>query len=613
MDPTVTEANFREHQLQTIDDEIKSLEESIRALRFRRNALAPVSSLPSEILTVIFTLLHCHGPAASSPFTLLEEKPDHLPCIRVAHVCRHWREIALNQPLVWSHIDFTTLTSAGAAEILTRANAVPLRLEARVPIGLWNDTRFSAFQKQLQAHVSHTSHLDISAEAFHLRKTLEGLVTPAPSLEYLSLSSEEINNRSTKTQVLIPDNIFDGAAPRLSGLVLRNCKLSRESPLFRGLKHLDIRSPFDIPGLSAWLDMLIEMPQLITLTLHKATPVLPPDASLSSDVERIVALPSVVRLDLSTSAESCGLALAHLNLPALTQLCLTVNYCSMEASGVRKILPYVSRHAHRLQTQPLQSMLVRSDDVGVGMFAWTAPDMIIESINLVSFPHAEASAHLAFSFSGGGGIWSYIDVFDAAMAILPLDSLVTLISQSPMSALQKEVWFHHAPRWPLLQCVRLSPSAARGFIKMLLEDIGGRESSLLPSLTKVILVDTELSARRTFRLCDALMKRVEQGVPLETLDLRTCIATSRAVDLLREIVVDVSGPEKTLDESEYMISMWRSVARGLIEYEYTSSEYDREFDYDNPDGDEEVRANMNTDEEIWDNEATDRDEDDWYL
>jgi hypothetical protein len=593
------EANFRKYQLQAVDDEIKSLEESIRVLRSRRNALVPVSSLPTEVLSAIFTLLH--GPVASSPPTLLEEKPDHLPWIRVAHVCRHWREITLNQPLFWSHIDFTALTSAGAAEILTRANTVPLRLEARVPIGFWNDTRFSAFQKELQAHISHTRHLDISAEPLYLRKALEGLVAPATRLEYLSLSSEESNHWSTETRVFIPDNIFEGATPRLSGLVLRNCKLSWKSPLLRGLKHLDIRSPFDRPDLSTWLDMLIEMPQLITLTLHEATPVLPHDASLSSDAERIVTLPSVERLDLSASVGSCGLALAHLNLPALTQLCLT-GHCHIDANDVEKILPYVSRHAHRLQhTQPLQSVVVRSDNHSIAMFAWTLPDT---DVNLFSIPDAEVSAPLALSFyCGNWYLWSYVEVFDALMATLPLDSLVTFVSHGPMSPLQKNTWFHHVPRWPLLQCVQLSPSAARGFTEMLLEDGGGHKSPLLPSLTKLILDDTELNPRRTFRLCDALMKRVEQGVPLEILDLHACVATTRAVDLLSEIVVDVLGPEKTLVETEEMFSTWHSAARGLIvETVYANSDYDYYDDSPWPDGDE-----------IWDNEDTDEDNYDWHI
>jgi hypothetical protein len=38
-------------------------------------------------------------------------------------------------------------------------------------------------------------------------------------------------------------------------------------------------------------------------------------------------------------------------------------------------------------------------------------------------------------------------------------------------------------------------------------------------------------------------RRVEQGVPLEALDLRACEATEEAVRLFGEIVVDVQGPD----------------------------------------------------------------------
>ncbi|SRR6266702_2702786 len=175
------------HLRQAIDAKIKSLEGSIRALRLRRNALAPISSLPTEVIAAIFSFLRV--PGASSPFTLDEEpdlEPNRLAWLRVAHVCHQWREIALNQPLFWSHVDFTAFSSAGAAEILARAKTVPLQLEARIPIGHWEDVRFSAFQKELQNRVSRICHLSISAEPFHLHRTLERLVSPAPTLEYLS-------------------------------------------------------------------------------------------------------------------------------------------------------------------------------------------------------------------------------------------------------------------------------------------------------------------------------------------------------------------------------------------------------------------------------------------
>src|SRR6266702_792197 len=82
------------------------------------------------------------------------------------------------------------------------------------------------------------------------------------------------------------------APPRLSCLMLRNCDISWKSPLLKGLRHLDIRTPSAgrRPGLSVWLDVLDEMPELKTLTLHSATPVVPHGASFPSDVERTVTL-----------------------------------------------------------------------------------------------------------------------------------------------------------------------------------------------------------------------------------------------------------------------------------------------------------------------------------
>ncbi|KAN0127934.1 hypothetical protein V8E53_014282 [Lactarius tabidus] len=597
MDPS--QSNSREYQLQAIDAEIKSLEESIRALRRRRNALAPISSLPTEVITTVFTLLRgpLRGAVAPSPLTLFNEWPDRLPWIRVAHVCHHWRELALNQPLLWSHVDFTLFSSTGTAEILARAKMVPLHLEAMVPIGHWNNARFSAFRNELQAHVSHICHLGIGGEHLHLRKTLEGLVSAAPTLEYLSLSCETYRNRAISSRVAVPDNIFDGTTPRLSSLVLSNCDISWKSPLLRGLKHLDIHAPFERPGLSAWLDMLCEMAQLKTLILHWATPAFPPDAPLPSDVERIVTLPSIVNLDISTSARDCGQALAHLILPALTRLSLAATSCHFDGSDVQDILPYVSQHSHRLQcTQPLQSVCIRRNKTGAEIFVWSVPDIDDILHEPIIFLDAMLSAPLVFSFTNED--WSprsYTGIFDAALAALPLDNVVTLISRNRRSPFEMEVWFHQAARWPLLQRVYLSTSAARGFMEMLLEDNGGCESPLLPSLTTLVLDDTELSSRRTLRLYDALMKRVEQRVPLETLDLSTCVATSRAVDLLSEIVVDVLGPADFLEESEEMTPMWDVAARGFtVEGDSSEEDYDE-------DDDPETRSY----DEVWDDEDTD--------
>ncbi|KAI9453533.1 hypothetical protein BJY52DRAFT_834056 [Lactarius psammicola] len=350
-----------------------------------------------------------------------------------------------------------------------------------------------------------------------------------------------------------------------------------------------MRVPFERPSLSDWLDALDEMPQLKTLALHWASPVAPSGALLPPDVERTATLPFLTLFEMSSPARDCGFALAHLVLPALTSLCLIAKSCLQDRSDVQEILPYVARHAHGPQdTQPLQSMLVRNTVMCVEILAWNLPDMDVELPNQIAFFDAMHSGRVAFSVTNDDDWTPGIDMgtFNAVLEALPLEGLVTFTAQKLTFPSNEQFWLRHAPRWSLLRRVRLTPSTERGFREMLLEDNGGHESPLLPSLTKLVLVDTALLERRTLRLCDALMKRVEQGVPLETLDLRKCLATNHAVELLSEIVVDVLYPEKTFETGSQMLP--ESVARGL--YLDDNSGVD-DYDVDDPDmdSDDEVR------------------------
>ncbi|KAF8257754.1 hypothetical protein EI94DRAFT_1757048 [Lactarius quietus] len=501
-----------EYQRQAIDAEIKSLEESIRVLRRRRNALAPISSLPPEVIAAIFSF----SRATLSDF-IPGEKPDPLAWLRVSHVCHQWRETALNQPLFWNHVDFTTLSSAGAAEILARAKTVPLYLKARVSGGHWDKSRLNGFQEELQRRIPRICHLLISANIRHLRDTLSSLVSPAPTLERLSLSSKE-----HRVQVAIPETLFGGTTPKLSYLELRNCDISWESSLLKGLKDLKIRgpSPNVRPSLSAWLDALDEMPQLEVLTLHEASPM---TFSFQFDVERTVTLPSLTHLDISDSTSGCALALAHLELPTLTCLCLKASSRFADGDDVREVLPYVLRHAHGSQdTQPLQSVLIHSNYAYAGILAWPVSNIDAEVHKLPTLLAAAPPARVALSFTSED--WhpfhTHLEVFGTVLAALPLDNLETLIAQDLISPLSEDFWLLNSPKWPLLRRLRLQ---------------GGRENPLLPSLKELALVDSRLHENWTLCLCDVLMKRVEQGVPLEMLDL--------PIRLLGEIVDDVLGPE----------------------------------------------------------------------
>ena len=596
MDPSQANPreSSREYVRQAIDAEIKTLEESLRALRHRRNALAPVSSLPTEVILTIFTLLRTPGELS---FFIPDEKPDRLAWLRVAHVCHQWREIALRYPLFWSHLDFSTVSSAGGAEILARAKTVPLHLEANVR--QWDEARFSALQKELQDHVSHIRYLEFStADPIQFNRTLNGLTSPAPTLECLHLKDRLL--RAMGTTLTVPDTLFDGSTPRLSCLKLHRCTISWDSPLLKGLEHFDLDTPNQRPSLSVWLDALEEMPHLKTLALKWASPIVPPNAPFPSRVERTVSLPSLKLIEISANARDCGLALAHLVLPALTSINLWALSCHPNGGDVPEILSYVARHVNRLQyTQPTQSVFVRTNPERIDIVAWTLPDIDLNDEMDFDLPNWEPiltkhSTQVVCSVVGGEWLDSnHRNIFEAMVADLPLHNLVTL-AVDKHTELDEQFWIRHAPQWPLLQHMRLGPLAAHGFEEMLLQENNGRRKSpLLPLLKNLVLVDPALSARRTLHLCDALMSRVEQGVPLERLNLRKCRATSRAVQLLSEIVVEVVNPEEALRKEAQCFSRWNSLVRGFF-VEDDSSEVE---------DDQEDDTYSNNDDETWDGEA----------
>jgi F-box-like len=241
-------------RLRAIDNEINSMQESIlaliAALRSRRNALAPVSRLPPEVLAAVFSILS---------LSTWDKETGYLEWTCVVRVCHRWRETALNYPPLWSHINFTKLTPVAMVEILSRAKMAPLHLEANVT--RWNVVQFHAVGMQLKTHISHTRHLSISGP---LQSALRRLISSAPILESLSLSNR--SHPSASLQVIIPVNLLNCTTPSLTSLELESCDISWKSPLLKGLQTLKISKPSrDFrPKLEDWLDALNEIPQLKT-------------------------------------------------------------------------------------------------------------------------------------------------------------------------------------------------------------------------------------------------------------------------------------------------------------------------------------------------------------
>ncbi|KAF9492186.1 hypothetical protein BDN71DRAFT_1397071, partial [Pleurotus eryngii] len=88
----------------------------IRLLREQRNAdCSKTKNLPPEILSTIFGTLHRDIVQHS-----------YQEWIAVTHVCRTWRNIALDDPLLWS--DITVVPTNWIPEAFARSKAAPLHL-----------------------------------------------------------------------------------------------------------------------------------------------------------------------------------------------------------------------------------------------------------------------------------------------------------------------------------------------------------------------------------------------------------------------------------------------------------------------------------------------------
>jgi F-box-like len=587
MDTTSPES--RDRLRQAIINEIHTLEASTRALKSRHNELAPISRLPCEVLAAIFSFLSVYA---------WNEGSGLFAWIYVARVCRRWRETALNHPHFWSHINLTKLTPVGMAGILSRAKMAPLHLAADYT--KLNVAHHEVFQRQLEAHISHTRHLRFSG--YHLSTVVERLVSPAPALESLSLSSKLHSYRLH--YAIIPDDLFRCTTPCLTSLKLEKCDIGWKSPLLKGLRILEILDLSDQarPELNDWLDALNEMPQLKELSLRSATPLAPPTDPL---ISRTATLPSLTHFHIGASAKDCAHALAHLVLPILTWLHVDVSSHNWEGEDVLLVIPYVIRNVYELQDiEPIRSILIAGERKCAEVLTWTTPGADVKVCGPDTLKDMSRSACLLFSAKCD--YWNYgVDtaIFDALLTLLPMNSVSTLTAQN-RTRLSKKFWLGHAPRWPLLEQARLVPTSVGAFGEMLAED-RPPDCPRLPSLTKLVLLDSTLTTLRTYHLRDMFMRRVEQGVPLEVLDLRTCFATNPAIQLLAEIVVDVQEP---LDAPPMATEEFFN-RHGEIEY-YDDVGFDdgRASWYSNTDDDEDDDGDEDEDDDDDDDENEDEEE-----
>ncbi|EPS94734.1 hypothetical protein FOMPIDRAFT_1054808 [Fomitopsis schrenkii] len=191
---------------ESLEGEISYHLRCLEDLKARLNTLTYISNLPSELLReVFFHLAGSRGCGRLQPANWRKGHPYRW--IRVTHVCKQWREVALSCPALWSHIAVTTRRELMTA-LLERSRALPLSValapdpdqDSRHPYDAHPydaypyrrpTTNTMGTAELILSQLRRIRTLWISVDPEHTLSLLRLLESPAPLLESLLITGHD--------------------------------------------------------------------------------------------------------------------------------------------------------------------------------------------------------------------------------------------------------------------------------------------------------------------------------------------------------------------------------------------------------------------------------------
>ncbi|KAI0310567.1 hypothetical protein OF83DRAFT_852943 [Amylostereum chailletii] len=234
-----------------IDDDMKEIMHAARAILYLRNTLSLISRLPPELLARIFSFLFTEFASGSSSST--SPGKSTIPVwLAATHVCGLWRQVALDNPSLWSH-------NIGAIR-----GWVPEQLSRsqQVPISITNNPNLRDIRTMEVAlrEIHRARRINLHFTTRGDRKVLQYMEQSAPLLEHLSISMAVPSS--------IPRNILQHDAPLLTCLELRNCAPPKVLTLYRNLVKLSIHEGYMAQDLL--VSVLASIPRLQFLDITNA-------------------------------------------------------------------------------------------------------------------------------------------------------------------------------------------------------------------------------------------------------------------------------------------------------------------------------------------------------
>ncbi|KAA1475315.1 hypothetical protein DENSPDRAFT_873938 [Dentipellis sp. KUC8613] len=368
-----------------LEREIEAICATATTMRMRRNSLLPISRLHPDVLACVFSFLavdeteiprnrgrlYQYGRSSAA---IRESLYENQGWIRVTHVCRHWRNVALDHPSLWG-VDICSFP-AWTDERMRRSKHAPLDITYPFVQG----GSVGAMK------VSNSKFIDLLSALGRVRELTLCRLNPrdigelspyllgaASLLESFSCDCPlEPNDHSTSRPLpLLPSNLFDRTTPRLRKLTLTNVLISLEAPLYDSVVDLSLSSNrhscFDSSYFTRdrLLALLHRMSRLQSLEIYHMLPcdseqAIPPSITPLADLGGRVSLPRLRSLIVSGNIQDCAWLLQALCIPPSTTLRLDgLSEGSALIQHYHTLLSIVASHMHGdISTIPIQCLSI---------------------------------------------------------------------------------------------------------------------------------------------------------------------------------------------------------------------------------------------------------------
>ncbi|KAL0072682.1 hypothetical protein AAF712_000445 [Marasmius tenuissimus] len=457
--------------LEKYDLKIRETEEKARSLKSRRNLVVPVCRLPTEILAGVFAL--CNALEPEEIHGLRNTARKQPTSIRLKHVCRHWRTVALNSPSVWCSPNFAFPVLA--REMLQLSKCAHLSIDAHV--SCTPNFRLDVLSEALK-HISRTRCLFIEARKADIETTLSAVTEPAPFLRSMQLVCHP-----PADAIALPENFLGGDAPRLCRLELHRCQIPWNTPFLRNLTSLHIdwsgyrcRRPLTT---AQFVDTFQKMSRLVVLELRNCLPLY---ANSFDTPECVVYFPHLRHLTLASTELQCANILELVSFPStaiITLLC---------ESSTRDVQPFFSTLSNLFSSTlhggrfiGSAEILFRSQSIGLKTWSTTNPGN--------SKPSLLPCLDLQFDWRG-----AYEAVMAAALGSLPFADVRTIRVCSNKHDLPAQVIVDHFGSLCQLEKITIT-NCVIGFIEAI-----GRTAPNDPSVSQHSILTPAFPALHTLEL-----------------------------------------------------------------------------------------------------------------